>query len=123
MGSCPLMRTGFGVRHLLREASRLAGYLFCFLACITHPGVPLSPASAWLPAGSPLCWHWPVPHPLPRLAVPRCPVSAAAPLGWQMFCKSRAVEAASAFCPALPHVIILAFCSSAQLTSFPRLYL
>lgn len=113
MGLCRLVRTSFGVRRLLREASHLAGHLSCFLAHITHPGVPPSPVPAWLPAGSPLCWHQPVPCPLPQLVVPRCPISTAKPLGWQMFRKSGAVVAASAFCPALPHVIILVFCSVA----------
>lgn len=123
MRSCPSARTGFGIRRLPHGALCRAGRLSCLPARIAHPGVPPSPVPAWLPAGSPLRWRWPVPRPLPQLVVAHCPVSAAAPLGWQMFCKSQATEAASAFCPALPHMILLVFCSITQPTSFSRLYL
>lgn len=122
MGLCLSLRTGFGIRHLPREALSLVGHLSCFLAHITHLGDTPFAVPAWLPVDSPLSWHQPVPHPLPQLIVPCCPISAAALPAWQMFCKSGAVEAASAFCPALLHLIILVFCFITQPTCFSQLY-
>lgn len=118
MGLCPSVRTGFGVRHLPHEGSRLAGRLSCFLARIARPGITVP---ARLPAGSPLCWHRPFPILCCGTWCP--PAPSPLPLLWaDMFCKSRAVEAVSAFCLALPHAIISVFCSIARLPSFSRLY-